>query len=97
MRDVKEFICFGEKDRRAVSVEIRDRLLQLHYFQPLCYKKKKAIAPSVFLFVCLDRGVFVGTVEQIMCVCMRLRVCGRCCSVIDGDSLQIYQSQKTVA
>lgn len=63
MRDVKEFICFGEKDRRAVSVQIRDRLLQLHYFQPLCYKKKKAIAPSVFLFVCLDRGVFVGTVE----------------------------------
>ena len=26
------------------------------------------------------------------CVCV-----GACCAVIDGDSLQIYQSQKTVA
>lgn len=89
------------RDREKGSIcGKRQTATNLSFFYHFVMKKPSPEhkCTTVFMCACLCAHLFVGSVEQIMCGCVCARLCvGACCAAIDGGSLQIYQSQKTVA
>lgn len=76
------------RNENAVCFEVSSEIRTSPSWQPWCYK------PDIDLSVCacaLDAATFASVVEQ-----SRMHVGARLC-VIDGGSLQIYWSQKTLA
>lgn len=104
MRDEKEFICFDTSERRREGQCRNRQTATTSSFSTTLFVMKKPLPVfkcSNTSFLCFCVGVCGPGCIWWHCrtnnVCTCLSVSGGCCcSVIDGDSLQIYQSQKKV-